>query len=76
MQFEHNGFAGTIDGTVCYGYLADDVKEVMPECVGTTIRTVDEKEIELDLLDTSNISLAVVNAIKELAARVATLEGK
>jgi hypothetical protein len=76
VQFEHNGFADTEDGRMCWGYLADDVAAVMPECVSTeTKRLRDESMIDLQVLDTSNISLAVVNAIKELAARVAMLEG-
>ena len=77
VQFEHNGFADTVDGTVCWGYLADDVAAVMPECVSThTKKLADEKEVDLQMLDTSNISLAVVNAIKELAARVTALEAR
>jgi hypothetical protein len=77
VQFEHNGFADTEDGLKCWGYLADDVAAVLPECVSKyTKKLRNAEEIEIDMLDTSNISLAMVNAIKELAARVAALEGK
>jgi hypothetical protein len=75
IQFEHNGFADTEDGRVCWGYLADDVAKVMPECVSVHTKQLANKEtIDLKLLDTSNISLALVNAVRTLASRVSLLE--
>jgi hypothetical protein len=50
----------------------------MPEMVGSTrtkLTPDDETAIDILTLDTSNVTLALVNAVKELAARVAALEG-
>jgi hypothetical protein len=77
VQFEYNGCAGTTDGAVGFGYIADEVAPVLPEAV-TTRRTKlhpdDADDVDLQILDTSNVTLALVNAVKTLEARVAALE--
>jgi hypothetical protein len=71
VSFEYNGEYGTTDtGETCYGYVAQEVEPVMPECVGER----DYEGTMVKTLDQSNILLALVNAVKELAARVAALE--
>lgn len=75
--FVYNGKAGSQTGLRGYGFIADEVEPVMPEMVGTTqarLNTDDEEETEIQTLDTSNLILALVNAVKELATRLATLE--
>jgi hypothetical protein len=62
------------DGPRCYGFDASAVREVLPECVSTTkmkLDPADEEETE-DVLtfDMHPILVALVNAVKELAARV------
>lgn len=75
VQFEHNGFADTDDGLKCWGYLADEVAAVLPECVSTVAKRLrNDAVVDLQMLDTSNISLALVNAVRELHERLARLE--
>lgn len=75
--FEFNGLAGSQDGLASIGLIADDVQPVMPEMVSTTptkLRADDAAPVDLLTLDTSALVLALVNAVQELAARVAALE--
>jgi hypothetical protein len=78
ISFQYNGKGGTTDdGRQCYGYDASKVRTALPECVGTRRGKLTEKdadEIDLLTLDTSNFTLALVNAVKELHARVVALE--
>lgn len=78
ISFTFNGLGGTTDdGRRCYGLDASAVQDVMPECVGTRqgkLHPDDQADTELLTLDTSNITLALVNAVKELAAAVAVLK--
>jgi hypothetical protein len=80
IAFFYNGKGGTVDdGRQCYGYDASAVQTALPECVGTRRGKLTEKdadEIDLLTLDTSNFTLALVNAVKELNARVVALEGR
>jgi hypothetical protein len=60
------------------GLDAEKVRAVFPECVGTTrmkLQPEDEEETEVLTLDIHPILIALINANKELAGRVAVLEG-
>lgn len=75
--FIYNGKGGSVAGMRGYGFIADEVAPVMPEMVSTAqvkLDPDDSEETEIHVLDTSNLVLALVNAIKELAARLAALE--
>jgi hypothetical protein len=78
VSFKYNGKGGTTDDDrLCWGLIADEVQPVMPEMVGSTTARLtpdDEAETEILSLDTSNVALALINAVKELATRVAALE--
>jgi hypothetical protein len=78
ISFFYNGKGGTRDdGMQCYGYDASAVQGVLPECVGMRRGKLDEADAEdtdIMTLDTSNFTLALINAVKELAARVTALE--
>lgn len=78
--FTWNGKGGSVAGTIGYGFVADEVESVMPEMVGTMRGVLDQgdnyEESDIKTLDQSNLILAIVNAIKELATRVATLEAR
>jgi hypothetical protein len=78
ISFFYNGKGGTTDdGRQCYGYDASAVQSVLPECVGTRrgkLDKADAAETDILTLDTSNFTLALINAVKELAQRVAALE--
>jgi hypothetical protein len=79
ISFFYNGKGGTTDdGRRCYGYDASAVQAALPECVGTRrgkLAKEDEEDTDILTLDTSNFTLALINAVKELAARVVALEG-
>lgn len=75
--FVFNGKGGSMAGLRGYGFIADEIAPVLPETVGLRAGKLDpddEDETEIQTLDTSNITLALVNAVKELAARVTALE--
>jgi Chaperone of endosialidase len=80
ITFQYNGKGGTTDdGRQCYGYDASKVRTALPECVGTRrgkLTEEDADETDLLTLDTSNFTLALINAVKELNARVVALEGR
>jgi len=67
------------DGSLCYGFDAEKVRDVFPECVTETrmkLDPADEEETDGVLsLDIHPMLIALVNAIKELTARVRVLEG-
>jgi hypothetical protein len=59
------------------GFIAQDVKKVSPEMVSTTSESFGDKTIEdFHLLNTSNLTPMVVDAIKELKAEVDTLKAR
>ncbi len=68
------------DGPLCYGFDASAVKEIFPECVTSTrmkLDPTDEEETD-DVLtfDMHPILVALVNALKELTARLEAMEAK
>ena len=73
-----NGRGGTVeDGRRHIGLIADEVEGVMPEMVGTMSKMLDPGDrapTEIKTLDTTSLIFALVNCVKELAARVASLE--
>jgi len=61
------------DGPLCYGFDAEKVRDVFPECVSTTKMKLpgDEEETEDVLVfDMHPILVALINAVKELAAKI------
>jgi len=63
------------DGPMCYGFDAEKVRAVFPECVTSTrmkLDPTDEEETEDVLVfDMHPILIALVNAVRELAGKVA-----
>jgi hypothetical protein len=77
--FIYNGKGGSAKGQRGFGFIADEIASVMPETVGTRsvkLEPDDEEETEIQTLDQSNLILALVNAVKELTARVVALEAQ
>jgi Chaperone of endosialidase len=75
--FVYNGKGGSLAGQRGYGFIADEVAPVMPEMVGVRSGKLDpddETETEIQTLDQSNLILALVNAVRELAARLTAVE--
>jgi hypothetical protein len=78
VAYCYNGRGGsTRDGRRYVGLVADEVEGVMPEMVGTISELLDPGDAapsEIKTLDTTALTFALVNCVKELAARVASLE--
>jgi hypothetical protein len=75
--FVYNGKGGSMAGQRGYGFIADEIAPVMPETVGTRagkLDPADEDETDIQTLDQSNLILALVNAVRELAARLTAVE--
>ncbi len=76
-SYSFNGKANTIEGVESIGVLAQEIKEVFPETVGTANKKLnpeDEQETELYTVDISPVTYALINAVKELNAKVEALE--
>jgi hypothetical protein len=59
------------------GLTAQDCEDVLPELVGRTIGYIDGRQVnDLRTLDPSALIYVLINAVKELSARVRALEGK
>jgi hypothetical protein len=56
------------------GLLAHEVEPHIPEMCGTTTVTIGEEEREIQTLSPGDLTYVLVNAVKELAARVEELE--
>jgi hypothetical protein len=68
--------AAAVDGTEYVGLIAQAVELVMPEMVKRADGYIDGEAVtDLRNLDTGPLIFALINAVKELAAKVETLEG-
>ena len=56
------------------GMLANNVKDIAPDLVKTYIGDLDDVETELYTISYSKITFYLINAIKELTAKVEALE--
>lgn len=79
IQFRYNGKGGTAkDGMMHYGLDAEATQKVLPECIHTLSDKLEKDDTEpTDILaadGTGPIVLALINAVKELTAKVAHLE--
>lgn len=78
-SYTFNGKANTIEGVESIGVLAQEIKDVFPETVGTVNKKLnpeDEQETELYTVDISPVTYALINAVKELNAKVEALEAR
>jgi phage gp45-like len=80
IRFRYNGLGGMLDTeTVYYGLAAEDVQPVMPEMVHSLplkLREEDPEPVDVLHLNTTALTFALVNAVKELSRRLAVLEGR
>jgi hypothetical protein len=75
-EAEPDGVRAHLDTTVEYvGVIAQEMETALPETISRTVGYIDDKQVD-DLLmyDSSALPYALINAVKELAARVAALE--
>ena len=78
-SYAFNGKGNTIEDVESIGVLAQEIKEVFPETVGTVNKKLnpeDEQETELYTVDISPVTYALINAVKELNAKVEALEAR
>jgi hypothetical protein len=78
-SYAFNGKGNTIEDVESIGVLAQEIKEVFPETVGTVNKKLnpeDEQETELYTVDISPVTYALINAVKELNAKIETLEAR
>lgn len=77
IAFQYNGLASTQAGFQSYGLDADAVARVMPELIGKLTLKMDEGDeagTDLGTVDSGRLVFALINAVKELAAKVDELE--
>lgn len=66
-----------VDAVECVGLIAQEAEVVMPDLVTRHAAYIDGEPVDDHrILDGSNLTWALLNAVKELAARVAALEEK
>ena len=78
-SYTFNGKANTVKGVESIGVLAQEIKDVFPETIGTVnkrLNPTDEEETELYTVDISPVTYALINAIKELNAKIEALENR
>jgi hypothetical protein len=83
VTYQYNGKAGLPTDQTFHGLVADDVELVMPEAVGRAVLgarpalsddEVDEPGEEYRTYDSTPVLYALINAVKELAARLEAVE--
>ena len=79
VSYEYNGKAGFVpDGKDKVSILAQELMQVFPECVDTFKGKLEEDGPEIDLYNYNGhaITFALINAIKELKAKIDILEAR
>lgn len=81
IRYKYNGLGGTInDDHYYFGLIAQEARDSMPELVGAVRARLDRDdprtETDLLTLDSTPLIFALVNCCRELAERVAKLEGR
>ena len=74
VGFEYRETSPVAPGETAYGLVADDVVDILPEMVGTAEFDIAGTLTALKTLDQGHVPLVLINAVKELAARVEALE--
>jgi hypothetical protein len=75
VRFRYNGRAGTPAGLAGVGVLGQEIETVFPEMIRrVSMATADEPVDDIRVFDGSALTFVLVNAVKELAAKVDGLE--
>lgn len=72
-NYEFNGLAGTTAGVKGLGIIADEIEMVLPDSVGSNpvfLNPTDTEKVNLKNFDATEITWLLVNAVKELSAKV------
>jgi hypothetical protein len=74
VRFRYNGRAGTTAGQAGVGVLGQEIETIVPETI-RRVSVTDEPELDdMRVFDPSALTYVLINAVKELAARVEHLE--
>jgi hypothetical protein len=79
VTYDYNGLAGTTKGAKFTGIIAQEIKEIFPETVNTykaKLNEEDEEKTDLYDFNSSDLTFALINAVKELNEKIKTLEAK
>ena len=78
VTYEYNGEAGMPTGQTFHGVIADDAVVPMPETVGRMRLPMasEEESVEYLTFDSTPLTYALINAVKELTARLEALEAR
>ena len=78
IMYKFNGLGGIVnDDRQCYGLDARQVEAVLPECVfrrSARLTQDDRGDTDILMVDPSNLTLILINAVKALAARMDTYD--
>ena len=79
VTYDYNGCAGFPSGDGGISIIAQEIQSVFPECVGqfsAKLHPDDAEETQLLNYNGHAVTFALINAVKELAAKVESLEAK
>jgi len=79
VNYEYNGLANTTKGTEYTGIIAQEIKDIFPETVTiykAKLNEEDEENTELYNFNSTALTFALINAIKELNEKIKILEAK
>jgi hypothetical protein len=79
VTYEYNGLAGTTKGAKFTGIIAQEIKEIFPETVNTykaKLNEEDKEKTELYDFNSSDLTFALINAVKELKAEIEILKAE
>lgn len=77
VSFRYNGKAGTVKGSNGVGVIGQEIEKVLPETVSIVPGYLDDHDGEipdLRIYDGSPLVFALINAVKELSARLEAVE--
>jgi hypothetical protein len=74
VRFRYNGRAGTTAGQAGVGVLGQEIETIVPETIQRVSVADDPELADMRVFDPSALTYVLINAVKELAARVEQLE--
>jgi hypothetical protein len=79
INYEYNGLANTTKGIEYTGVIAQEIKDIFPETVTiykAKLNKEDEEDTELYNFNSTALTFALINAVKELKAEIELLKSK
>jgi len=79
VNYEYNGLANTKKGIEYTGVIAQEIKDIFPETVTiykAKLNEEDEEDTELYNFNSTALTFALINAVKELKAEIELLKSK